>query len=69
MATPAAAPTAGANPYGLLPALEQGGIIAWSVFIILVGMSRGEHKVLIEVVDPEGKVLTAQTMTFKSPGK
>ena len=37
--------------------------------IILVGMSRGEHKVLIEVVDPEGGVLTAQTVTFKSPGK
>src|SRR4029453_5341174 len=31
--------------------------------------SRGEHKVLIEAVDPEGRVLTAQTVTFKSPGK
>ena len=30
---------AGENPYGLLPALQQGGIIAWSVFFILVGMS------------------------------
>ena len=30
---------AGENPYGLLPALQQGGIIAWSTFIILVGMS------------------------------
>src|SRR5437773_1063737 len=29
----------------------------------------GEHKVLIEAVDPEGCVLTAQTATFKSPGK
>ena len=37
--------------------------------IILVNMPRGEHKVLIEVVDPEGGVLTAQTVTFKSPGK
>ena len=27
------------NPYGLLEALQQGGIIAWSVFIILVVMS------------------------------
>jgi hypothetical protein len=35
----------------------------------LVNMPRGEHKVLIEVVDPEGRVLTAQTVTFKSPGK
>ena len=37
--------------------------------IILVNLPRGEHKVLIEVVDPEGGVLTAQTVTFKSPGK
>ena len=37
--------------------------------IILVNMPRGEHKVLIEVVDPEGGVLTAQTVTFKSPGR
>jgi hypothetical protein len=36
--------------------------------IILVGMPRGQHKVLIEVVDPEGKVFTAQTVTFYSPG-
>ena len=32
--------------------------------IILVGMPRGRHKVLIEVVDPEGKVFTGQTVTF-----
>jgi len=25
--------------------------------------------VLIEAVDPEGRVLTAQTVTLKSPGK
>jgi Family of unknown function (DUF6130) len=37
--------------------------------IILVGMPRGEHKVLIEAVDAEGKVFTAQTVTFTSPGK
>ena len=30
---------AGENPYGLLPALQQGGIIAWATIIILVGMS------------------------------
>jgi hypothetical protein len=36
--------------------------------IILGGMPRGEHKVLIEVVDPEGKVFTGQTVTFYSPG-
>ena len=37
--------------------------------IILVGMPRGEHKVLIEAVDPEGNVFTGQTVTFYSPGK
>ena len=37
--------------------------------IILVNLPRGEHNVLIEVVDPEGHVLTAQTVTLKSPGK
>ena len=37
--------------------------------IILINLPRGEHKVLVEVVDPEGGVLTAQTVTFKSPGK
>jgi hypothetical protein len=37
--------------------------------IILGGMPRGQHKVLIELVDPEGKVFTGQTMTFTSPGK
>jgi Family of unknown function (DUF6130) len=36
--------------------------------IILVNLP-GEQKVLIEAVDPEGGVLTAQTVTFKSPGK
>jgi hypothetical protein len=36
---------------------------------ILVNLPRGEHKVLVEAVDPEGGVLTAQTVTFKSPGK
>ncbi len=33
----AGAAPAAENPYGLWEALEQGGIIAWSVFIILVG--------------------------------
>ena len=37
--------------------------------IILVNLPRGEHKVLIEGVDPEGRVLTAQTVMFKSPGR
>ena len=37
--------------------------------IILIAMPRGQHKVLIELVDPEGKVFTGQTVTFNSPGK
>jgi hypothetical protein len=37
--------------------------------IVLAGMPRGEHKVLIELVDAEGNVFTAQTVTFHSPGK
>ena len=37
--------------------------------IILVGLPRGRHKVLIEVVDPEGNVFTKQTVTFRTPGK
>lgn len=37
--------------------------------IVLVGMPRGQHKVLIEVVDPEGNVLTGQTVTFNSSGR
>ncbi len=36
--------------------------------IILGGMPRGQHKVLVEVVDPEGKVFTGQTVTFYAPG-
>src|SRR3546814_6561524 len=30
---------ANSNPYGLMAALEQGGTIAWTVFLILVFMS------------------------------
>jgi hypothetical protein len=37
--------------------------------IILVGMPRGQHKVLIELVDAEGTVFTGQSVTFDSPGK
>jgi hypothetical protein len=36
--------------------------------IILIGMQRGEHKVRIELVDPEGKVYTGQSVTFTTPG-
>ena len=58
MATPAAAPAAGANPYGLLPALEQGGIIAWSVFIILVGMSIFSFYILFTKLMQQQKIIS-----------
>ena len=37
--------------------------------VVLVGLSRGRHKVLIELVDAEGNLFTAQTVTFDAPGK
>ena len=37
--------------------------------IVLVGMPRGQHKVLIELVDAEGNLFTAQSVTFQAPGK
>ena len=37
--------------------------------IVLAGMPRGQHKVLIELVDAEGNIFTGQTVTFYSPGK
>jgi hypothetical protein len=36
--------------------------------IILVGLPRGEHKVRIEAVDPEGHPYIARTVTFTVPG-
>jgi len=36
--------------------------------IILGGLPRGEHKVRIEAVDPEGKPYVARTVTFTVPG-
>ena len=35
--------------------------------VILVGLPRGEHKVRIEAVDPEGGHLIARTVTFVVP--
>jgi hypothetical protein len=36
--------------------------------IILIGMPPGEHTVLIDVVDPMGKVHTGQKIRFTTPG-
>jgi biopolymer transport protein ExbB len=55
----AAAPAAAAaNPYGLMEALEQGGVIAWAVFIILVGMSIGTFFILFSKLLEQQKVIS-----------
>ena len=58
MATPAGPAAAGANPYGLMPALEQGGVIAWSVFIILVGMSVFSFYILFTKLMQQQKIIS-----------
>jgi hypothetical protein len=35
--------------------------------IVVVGLPRGQHKVLIELADPEHHVLTGQAVTFTVP--
>jgi hypothetical protein len=37
--------------------------------VVLVGLARGRHQVLIELVDAEGNLFTAQTVAFDAPGK
>ena len=54
----AAAPAAGENPYGLWQALEQGGIIAWSVFVILVGMSIFSFYILFTKLMQQQKIIS-----------
>ena len=53
----AAAAPAGENPYGLWPALQQGGIIAWAVFIILVGMSIFSFYILFTKLMQQQKII------------
>lgn len=58
MATPAAAAAAAnSNPYGLFAALEQGGTIAWSVFIILVVMSAGSWYIMLTKLLEQQKII------------
>ncbi len=63
----------GENPYGLIPALKQGGPIAWFLFAVLVIMSVitwyifftkwwQQKKLLDEAVDVEKKVWSAGTL-------
>jgi len=57
MTTPAAAPHGGENPYGLMAALEQGGTIAWAVFIILVVMSAASWYIMFTKLLEQQKIL------------
>ena len=53
-----AAPAPAANPYGLIPALQQGGIIAISVFTILVLMSIFSFYILFTKLMQQQKIIT-----------
>lgn len=53
----AAAAPAGSNPYGFWEALEQGGTIAWTVFIILVIMSVGSFYILFTKLFEQQKII------------
>ena len=57
MATAAPA-AAAANPYGLMPALQQGGIIAISVFTILVIMSIFTFYILFTKLMQQQKIIS-----------
>ena len=52
-----AAPAAGQSPYGLIPALQQGGIIAISVFTILVLMSIFSFYILFTKLMQQQKII------------
>ena len=53
----AAAAPKSENPYGLMEALQQGGTIAWTVFLILCAMSVGTFYILFTKLIEQQKVL------------
>ena len=55
MATPA---PAAANPYGLMQALQEGGLISWTVFIILLIMSLGTFYILFTKLMQQQKIMS-----------
>ena len=62
MATPAlllaaAAAPAGENPYGLMQALQEGGLISWTTFIILVAMSVFSFYILFTKLLQQQKII------------
>jgi biopolymer transport protein ExbB len=52
-----AAPAAGNNPYGFWEALQQGGVIAWSVFSILAFMSIVSFYILFTKLFEQQKII------------
>ena len=57
-AAAAAAPAAPVkNPYGLFQALKEGGLISWTVFILLVGMSVGTFYILFTKFLQQQKII------------
>lgn len=54
----AAPAAAGSNPYGLIPALQQGGVIAISVFTILVLMSIFSFYILFTKLMQQQKIIS-----------
>jgi biopolymer transport protein ExbB len=54
----AAAAPAGENPYGLLQALNEGGLISWATFIILVGMSVFSFYILFTKLLQQQKIMS-----------
>jgi biopolymer transport protein ExbB len=62
MATPAlllaaAAAPANENPYGLMQALQEGGLISWATFTILVGMSIFSFYILFTKLLQQQKII------------
>jgi biopolymer transport protein ExbB len=57
-AAAAPAPAAGDNPYGLLQALQEGGVISWTVFLILVTMSVGTFYILFTKFFEQQKIIS-----------
>src|SRR5438445_5619662 len=54
----AAPAAAGSNPYGLIPALQQGGVIAISVFTILVIVSAFSFYSLFTKLEQQQKIIS-----------
>ena len=52
-----AAPAPAANPYGLIPALQQGGLIAWATFLTLVFMSVFSFYILFTKLLQQQKII------------